>query len=199
MSFSLARGFSDGALTPTRALMTGLCIGGVVVVGLWTYGSIGRWLTPEPRVAPACYGAERITHKAGTTPAPNNPADRNHALWWGPRGTHHIERVQTAEFACTAKSCDRKAWEQYRSAIFWYLAERMQRTRQLDANYGDAGLQRARDLFGNRPDLEIEQGLRARYNAGFFRIKELRQQQDAYAILIFSGGAGLRPCRRAPA
>jgi hypothetical protein len=195
MSFSLARGFSDGALTPTRALMTGLCIGGAVIVGLWTYGSIARWLTPEPRVAPACYEPER-NHTAGTTPAPNNPADRNHAVWWGPRGDVHIDRVKTVEFACTAKSCDRKAWAQYRSVMFWYLSERMQRTRRLDATYGDAGLQRARQLFGGRPDIEIEQGLRARYQAGFFRIKELRQQQDAYAILVFAGGAGLRPCRR---
>ena len=61
------------------------------------------------------------------------------------------------------------------------------------------GLQRARELFGNRPDLDIEQGLRARYQAGFFRIKDLRQQHDAYAILIFAGGSAFRPCRRANA
>jgi hypothetical protein len=72
----------------------------------------------------------------------------------------------------------------------------VQRTRQLDATYGDAGLRRARELFGNKPDLEIEQGLRARDKAGIFRIKDL-QQQDAYSILILAGGAALRPCRRA--
>jgi hypothetical protein len=197
MSFSLAGGFSDGALTPTRALATGLLVGGVVIMGLWTYGSIAHWLKSEPHVAPACYGPARTNHTAGTTPVPYNPADRDHALWWNERGKHHIELVKTAEFACTAKSCDRKGWAQYRSEMFWYLAERMQRTRQLDATYGDAGLRRARELFGNKPDLEIEQGLRARYKAGVFRIKDLQEQQDAYSILVLAGGAPLRPCRRA--
>ena len=163
---------------------------------MWTYGSFAHWLKPEPRVAPACYGAERTNHTAGTTPAPNNPADRRSRIVVGRARRHEIARMNAAEQACTAKSCDRKAWGQYRSAMFWYLANRMQRTRQLDATYGDAGLQRARELFGNKPDLDIEQGLRARYKAGIFRIKDLRQQQDAYAILIFAGGTALRPCRR---
>jgi|EndMetStandDraft_2_1072991.scaffolds.fasta_scaffold95614_2 hypothetical protein len=197
MSFSFAGGFSDGALTPTRALATGLFIAGVVIIGLWTYGSIRHWLMPEPHVAPACYGAEGTNHTAGRAPAPYNPADRDHALWWGEHSRHNIERVNTAELACTAKSCDRKAWAQYRSDMFWYLADRMQRTRQLDATYGDAGLRRARELFGNKADIEIEQGLRARYKAGIFRIKDLKEQQDAYSILIFAGDAALRPCRRA--
>ena len=199
MSFDLTRGWSDSAFTPTRALAAGLFIGGAVIVAMWTYGSLTHWLKPEPRVAPACFGAERTNHTAGKTPVPNNPADRNHALWWGGRGDHDVARVNAAEQTCTAKSCDRKAWGEYRSAMFWYLANRMQRTRQLDATYGDAGLQRARELFGNRPDLDIEQGLRARYQAGFFRIKDLRQQHDAYAILIFAGGSAFRPCRRANA
>ena len=53
-------------------------------------------------------------------------------------------------------------------------------------------------LFGGKADLDIEQGLRERYNAGIFRIKDFRQNQDAIAILMMAGGKALRPCR-APA
>ena len=144
MSFSLANGFSDGALTPTRALAAGLLIAGTVIVGLWTYGSLSRWLKRDPVVAPACYGADRVNHTAGTQPTPRNPANSEERLWWNPRGERYVERLVAAGFVCTAKSCDRKAWEQYRSALFWYLSDRMQRTRQLDATYGDRGLEHAR-------------------------------------------------------
>jgi hypothetical protein len=198
MSFSLAKGFSDSALTPTRALMAGLLIGGTAVVGMWTYGLLARWLERDPTAAPACYGAERTTpHSAGTKAPPGNPADRKEALWWSPRGEQYVDRVVAAAFVCTAKSCDRKAWEQYRSALFWYLSERMRRTRQLDAVHGDKGLERARLLFGGKMDLDIENGLRERYNAGTFRIKDLSQNRDAVTILLISGGRAFRPCRTA--
>lgn len=195
MSFSFANGFSDSALTPRRAMAAGLFIGGAVIVGLLTFGSLSHWLKSDPTVAPACYGADRVNHTAGTKPVPRNPDNRDDALWWNPRGGAYLERMVAAGHVCTAKSCDPKAWEQYRSALFWYLSERMQRTRQLDSNYGDRGLERARVLFGGKADLDIEQGLRDRYNAGIFRIKDFRQNQDALAIVLFAGGRALRPCR----
>jgi hypothetical protein len=194
MSFDLARGFSDTALTPTRAAAMGLLIGGAVVVGLWTYGGLGRWLKPEVATAPACFGAER----AGTMPRVEMPKQFRRSvedrLWNNPRGDHYVERMAAAEFACTAKSCDRKAWAQYRSALFWYVAERARRTRQLVETYGDKGLGRAHELFGGEADLRIERGLRERHKAGVFRIKDFRQQQDAIAILVLVGGKGMRPC-----
>jgi hypothetical protein len=197
MSFSLANGFSDGALTPTRALAAGLFIGGAVIIGLWTYGSVSHWLTRDPTIAPACYGADRTNHTAGTKPTPRNPANPDERLWWSERGGAYLERMVAAGFVCTAMSCDRKAWEQYRSALFWYVSERMRRTRQLDAAYGDRGLERAQVLFGGKVDLDIERGLRERYNAGIFRIKDIRQNRDAVAILVLAGGERLRPCRAA--
>ena len=197
MSFSLANGFSGGALTPTRALAAGLFIAGAVVVGMWTYGSVARWLERDPTVAPACYGAERTSHTPGNKPLPGNPANSDERLWWNPRGGHYVERVAAAEFICTAQSCDRKAFEQYRSALFWYLSERMQRTRQLDANYGDKGLERARLLFGGKADLDVERGLRERYKAGVFRITDFSQNRDAVTIVLLAGGKALQPCRAA--
>jgi hypothetical protein len=196
MSFSLANGFSDGALTPTRALAAGLFIGGAVIVSMWTYGSLSRWLERDPTVAPACYGAERANHHtAGTKAVPGNPADRRDRLWWNPRGELYVERMVATGYICTAQSCDREALKQYRSALFWYLSERMQRTRQLDSAYGDKGLERARLLFGGKADLDIERDLRERYNAGVFHIKDFRQNKDAITILLLAGGKALRPCR----
>ena len=196
MSFSLAKGFSDGSLTPTRALVVGLYIGGTAIVGMWTYHSLSRWLERDPTAAPVCYGAERTTqHSAGTKAVPSGPGERKEALWWSPRGEQYVDRVVAAAYVCTARSCDRKAWEQYRSALFWYLSERMRRTRQLDSVYGDRGVERAQFLFGGKVDLDIEQGLRERYNAGVFRIKDFSQNRDAVTILLHAGGHGLRPCR----
>ncbi len=75
MSFGLAKGFSDGSLTPTRALVVGLYIGGTAIVGMWTYHSLSRWLERDPTAAPACYGAERATQRSvGTKAVPGAPA-----------------------------------------------------------------------------------------------------------------------------
>ena len=196
MSFDLAKGWSDSAFTPTRALLAGLFIGGAFIVAMWSYGSLARWLTPDPTVAPACYGAERTNHRPGVELPPAFRRKTEDGLWLNPRGDHRVERMIEAEYACTVASCDRKAWEQYRSALFWYIAERLQRTRQLDAVYGDAGLARAQELFGGEADLRIERGLRERYQAGIFKIRNFRQDQDAVATLVLSGGKALRPCRR---
>jgi hypothetical protein len=160
-----------------------------------------RWTDRDPTTAPACYGTERASHTAGSRPTPaNKPISGDDSvsedrLWWNPRGERRVQRLAAAGVACTAQSCDRKAWEPYRSALFWYLSERMHRTRDLDATYGDRGLERARVLFGGKADLDIEQGLRDRYRAGVFQIRNLRQNQDAVAILVLSGGHALRPCR----
>jgi hypothetical protein len=160
-----------------------------------------RWTDRDPTVAPACYGTERASHIAGSRPIPaikpiagddSIPEDR---LWWNPRGERRVQRMAAAGVACTTQSCERKAWEAYRSALFWYLSERMHRTRDLDATYGERGLERARGLFGGKADLDIEQGLRDRYRAGVFQIRSLRQNQDAVAIVVLSGGHALRPCR----
>ena len=200
MSFSLANGFSDGALTPTRALVAGLFIGGAVIVGLWTYGGMSRLLARDPSVAPACYGAVPAGGfaRVDTRLSRKGVSKEDERLWNGPRDdASRFERIKAAEFICTAKSCDRKAWEQYRSALFWYLADRLGRTRRLVDVFGDKGLARAHALFGGEADLRIERGLRERYNARVFRIADFRQNQDAITILLLKGGKGLAPCRAA--
>lgn len=67
----------------------------------------------------------------------------------------------------------------------------------MDSVYGDKGLDHARRLFASRADLDIEQGLRDRYHAGIFRIRDFRQNQDAISIILLARGQALRPCRAA--
>jgi hypothetical protein len=62
--------------------------------------------------------------------------------------------------------------------------------------YGDNGLRLARSIYSEPVDLQIEKGLRERYEAKLFRINDSRQNRDAMAIMIFKGGAALRSCRR---
>ena len=50
-----------------------------------------------------------------------------------------------------------------------------------------------RSCSAARPRPRIEQGLRDRYQAGIFRIKDLRQQQDAYRHPRFGGRLGVAP------
>jgi hypothetical protein len=195
MSMDLAKGYPDSAVTPTRVVAAGLFVGGAILVSMWAYGDISRWLTSDPTVAPPCYRAEAGPFAEVKLPEPFRQKHEN-AIWNNPRGNVGIERLLAAEQACTALSCDAKAWQQYRSGLFWYLAERLHRSRRLEAIYGDDGLKRAQELFGGDTDRRIERGLRDRYTAGIFRIKDFRQNQDAIAILVLAGGQALRSCPR---
>jgi hypothetical protein len=62
--------------------------------------------------------------------------------------------------------------------------------------YGDNGLRLARTIYSDALDLQLEKGLRERYQAKAFRINDSRQNRDAMAILVFKGGAALRSCRK---
>jgi hypothetical protein len=110
-------------------------------------------------------------------------------------GPSVTDRVLEAEKACKPGTCTPQAAKAYRSAFFWYIAPRLQHTRQLDKAYGDNGLRLARNIYSEPIDRQLEAGLRERYLAKAFRINDSRQNRDAMAILIFKGGAALRPCR----
>jgi hypothetical protein len=101
-----------------------------------------------------------------------------------------------ASRACTPQSCPREAWGQYRSALFWYLEPRLQHTSRLYLGFGEDGVIRAREIYREPLDLKIEEGLRERYAAGFFRFNDFRQQREAVTILVLKGGAALRPCTK---
>lgn len=111
-------------------------------------------------------------------------------------GNHYIEAVLAAEKSCKPGACTSDAAKAYRSALFWYVEPRLQHTRQLEMSYGDNGLRLARTIYSDAVDLQIEKGLRKRYQARAFRINDSRQNRDAMAILIFKGGAARRSCRK---
>jgi len=107
----------------------------------------------------------------------------------------NLDRMTLAQRVCTPSACGREEWQAYRSALFWYLASRLQHTTRLDRDYGDPGLARSREIYSTALDRQIEDGLRERYRAKVFRINDFRQDRDAVAILVLKRGEALRPCR----
>ncbi|MEA2978497.1 MAG: hypothetical protein QOF91_2868 [Alphaproteobacteria bacterium] len=196
MSISIGRD-SSGGFSPLRGLL--MFVGaGVVAAGSWFgLGSMRNWAT-EPTSAPNCYWADEAYVPQNQTMPLMGAPDRNGVPNNRRRmGTSDIEKVLAAEKVCTPGACTQDAAKAYRSAFFWYIEPRLQHIRQLDMAYGDNGLRLARTIYSDALDLQLEKGLRERYQAKAFRINDSRQNRDAMAILIFKGGSALRSCRRA--
>jgi hypothetical protein len=70
---------------------------------------------------------------------------------------------------------------------------------RLYLEYGNDGLIRARELYGEPLDMKVEHGLRERYAAGIFRINDFHQNREAVAILLLKGADALRPCGKGEA
>jgi hypothetical protein len=172
-------------------------VSGVVAAGCWWgWGSLRNWGT-EPTSAPNCYWADEayvpqnLTMPLMGTPDRNGVPNNRRRM-----GNHDLEKVFAAEKICKPGACTPDAAKEYRSALLWYLEPRLQHIRQLDMVYGDNGLRLARTIYSDALDLQIEKGVRDRYQAKAFRINDSRQNRDAMAILIFKNGAALRSCRR---
>jgi hypothetical protein len=195
MSMASQTQSSDG-VSLLRGFM--LFVGAAVLAAgvWWGYGSLVNWGT-EPTGAPKCYWADRAYVPAKETMplvgAPDQNGVPNNRRRVSPSTT---DKVLAAEKVCKPGSCTLQAAKAYRSAFFWYFEPRLQHTRQLDKAYGDNGLRLARNIYSEPIDRQLEAGLRERYRAKAFRINGRRQNRDAIAILIFEGGAALRPCRK---
>ncbi len=191
----LENGLPKGLLTRWGAVATGMAIAGAVIVAGSIYSGIEYFVT-EPDAAPICFETGSRHHVAGNMMIPAYRAKdaSGHSIDDRLRA-HDLERLVEAQTACTSRSCNSAAWKKYRSALFWYVSNRTHHVTRLDADYGDAGLARARKIYGTRDDLNIEIGLRNRYNAGVFRLNDFRQYKDAIAILTLKGGEALLPCR----
>jgi hypothetical protein len=171
-----------------RAVIAGVAIAGAAIIFFNVYAK-AKYYFSEPAVAPVCYGDELVAGNK-SVPAYAEPAiDERPAA-----NTNAIDRLASASSVCTALSCPRAAWEEYRSAIFWYLSPRVQHMSRLYREYGNDGLRRAREIYRQPLDVKVEEGLRQRYAAGIFRINDFRQNTEAVAILVLKGGDALRPC-----
>ena len=194
----LEHGLPPSFFTRWRAVATGLFIGGAAIIALSIYGSIEKYAS-EPTTAPACYGdgvragkeiipprGDRLRNGGSFDDRPDRMDSR----------TSQNERLTLALRACTPQSCPKQEWKAYRSALFWYLSDRLQHTRRLYQHFGEAGLTRAREIYREPLDVKIEEGLRGLYGAGVFRINDFRQQRDEITILVLKGAAALRPCKK---
>jgi hypothetical protein len=184
--------------TRSRAVLMGLAIGVTVITGFSIHAWLAHRLTPDPAVAPICYGSDEANYTPNNQPIPLRGAPgRGEPSIDQRRDQSYLERMIQAEGDCKVNACSRDAFAAYKSALFWYLATRLGHTRKLDREYGQLGLRRASDIYNEPHDVRIERGLRERYRAGIFRINDFSQNREAVAILVLKGGAGLRPCRRA--
>lgn len=196
MAITIGSSESSGSLSALRGLFLFLGAGAVAAGCFWAWGSTRNWAT-EPTTAQNCYWAdEAFVPQNQTMPLLGAP-DRNGVPNNRRRvGNHDIEKILAAEKICKAGACTQSAAKDYRSAFFWYIETRLQHMHQLEMVYGDNGLRLARSIYSEPIDLQLEKGLRERYQAGAFRINDSRQNRDAMAILIFKGGQALRSCRK---
>lgn len=191
---------SDSGSSGDVSLLRGVLVfvgAGVVAAGCWFgWASLRNWGT-EPTSAPNCYWADEAYMPQNQTMPLMGAPDRNGVPNNRRRmGNHDIEKILAAEKVCQPGACSQDAAKAYRAAFFWYLEPRLQHTRQLDMAYGDNGLRLARTIYSDAIDVQIEKGLRDRYQAKAFRINDSRQNRDAMAILIFKNGQALRSCRK---
>lgn len=187
---------SSGGFPMLRGFMFFVGAAVLAASAWWGYGSLVNWGT-EPTSAPKCYWADHAYVPANQTMPLVGAPDRNGV----PNNRRRVDAsaidgVLAAEKECKPGTCTPQAAKAYRSAFFWYIEPRLQHTRQLDLTYGDNGLRLARTIYSEPIDRRLEEGLRERYQAKAFRINGSRQNCDANAILIFKGGAALRPCRK---
>jgi hypothetical protein len=190
----LTQGLPPRFFTRWRAVAVGLFIAGAFIVGNEAYVKLKYYFSEA--TAPACYGTPQL---ARTRPIPARGVQDRHGHSIDDRlAAEDRDRLTLAQRVCTASACGRDEWQAYRSAIFWYVSSRTMHTSRLYRDYGDAGLARAREIYGTAFDRQIEDGLRKRYAKGIFRLNDFKQDRDAMAILILKGGEALRPCRCEP-
>ena len=188
----LERGLPSGFFTRGRAIATGLGVALVVILGFNIYAVV-KYYFFEPKTAPACYGTQQVAGKQII--APSGTGEGRTRAVNDRRPGIDTAKIISAMAVCTAQSCPKTAWKEYRSAMFWYLSPRLQHISRLYRNYGDVGLLRAREIYREPIDVQVEQGLRERYAAGIFRLNDFRQHHAAFSIIVLKGGDALRPCR----
>ena len=180
----------DHWFAPHRAVAAGLAIAVVLPLAIWTWVGLERRFAAQPVTSPPCFQPE-YAFTPGTEPlvafSPNLKR----------RDEFYAAELAEASERCTARSCDRAAMKRYRSAVFWYMSERLSHLRSLERSHGEQGLQRARFNYDTSRDALIERGLRAHHEAGTIRLTDWRQQGDGIAMLVLGGGRSMRACRKA--
>lgn len=188
----LEHGLPVGFFTRWRAVAAGLAIAGVIIICFDLYARMNKYIS-EPKAAPACYGRQHVAGKQVIPPLGTRDS-HGHSIDDRLPGID-TDRIALALRVCTPQSCAGPASKEYRSTMSWYLFYRLQQTSQLYRSYGDAGLARARRVYGEPIDARVEQGLRDRYAAGVFRVNDFHDHRAALTTILFKGGDALRPCR----
>lgn len=190
------RGLPASFFTRGSAMALGGLIGGVAVLIVSGYVWLERYVG-EPDQAPACYGEARPAPPGEAQIVAGNLRNRHAGIdEYTRRDGAYLDRMLEAHKACPAAACAGKAWEDYCSALFWYVSTRLTHMSKLQVIHGESGIRASRQTYDTPADREIERGLRERYRAKVFRLNDFSQNREAIAILTLKGGEALRPCRQ---
>ena len=190
---SLIDGNLDHLFTRVNLLIAGgaLLLASVAAAGL--YDRIAGPGTPEI----ACFGAGEPIARAQTKTA--EKADIDLFGPWQDRAKFSepfSAPLLSAAAACPAASCDGDAGLAYQRALKAYLGRRMRDVRTLQTEAGEAGRQKALNVYRRPVDVAIEKEIRDRYHAGWFDLGERgwANEREMISLLVFKGADVVRAC-----
>lgn len=166
---------ADGLEVPINT--TTVLIAAVILVPLAAQflGILGDLVAPAP--APICYDSKRLSRPFPLKPVPMDSQIEKEAL--GGHIPELREKALDAQRMCQPGSCTPAQAKAYTGAVNSYLAYRMSTMARVERNYGEAGLEVARQTFASPEDKNIENGLIVRYASGDYqynpRLTDMRQ------------------------
>ena len=190
---SLIDGNLDHWFTRVNILLAGgvLLLASVIAAGL--YDRIAGPGTPEI----ACFNpADPI---AGAQSKTAGKADIDRFGPWQDRAKFSepfSAPLLAAAAACPAAACDGDAAIAYQRALKAYLGSRMKDVRILQTEAGEAGRQKALNVYRRPVDVAIEKEIRDRYHANWFDLGERgwAGEREMIHMLVFKGADVVRAC-----
>jgi hypothetical protein len=174
---------------------TTVLIAAVILVPLASQaiGILGRLVSPPQ--APICYASQRLN---GPVPLREMPMEKQAVE--ETLGGHIPDLRQNAieaQRACQPGNCTPAEQKAYTSAVNSYLAYRMDMMAKMERNYGEPGLDFARQVFSSSMDKNIENGFILRHASGDYQFNpQLIAMREAVALLTDAtrGRRYFEPC-----
>jgi hypothetical protein len=144
------------------------------------FGFLGRLVSPPQ--APICYSSRQLK---APVPLREMPMEQEaEELTLGGHIPELREKAIEAQRACPPNNCAPAEQKAYTGAVNSYLAYRMDMMAKMERNYGEPGLDFARQVFSSSTDKNIENGFILRHASGDYRYNpQLIAMREAVAIL----------------
>lgn len=185
---------ADGLEIPVNT--TTVLIAAAILVPLagQLFGFLGQVV--RPKEAPICYASRQLKRPVPLREMPMETQAEKETL-----GGHIPELRQKtieAQRACPPGNCAPAQQKAYTSAVNSYLAYRMDMMAKMERNYGEPGLDFARQTFGSSTDKNIENGFILRHASGDYQFNpQLVAMREAVALLTdpTRGRRYFEPCQ----